>query len=139
MVTHRTVVVIISDGWDRGDADLLGEHMARLSRVAHRIVWVNPRVGARKFSVRAGGMVAALEHCDAIVSGHTFDALGEVVDAIGASEPGGVPPTAAASPADSEEEPWPSATPVAGSSVAMPSGHGPSRGKTTPRWSSDEG
>ena len=57
--------------------------MERLARLAHRIVWVNPRVSASAFSVRAGGMVAALEHCDALVSGHSFDALGEVVEAIG--------------------------------------------------------
>ena len=57
--------------------------MERLARLAHRIVWVNPRVSASGFSVRAGGMVAALEHCDALVSGHSFEALGEVVDAIG--------------------------------------------------------
>ena len=66
--------------------------MERLSRLAHRIVWVNPRVSAREFSVRAGGMVAALEHCDALVSGHSFEALGEVVDAIGAASWDGAPP-----------------------------------------------
>ena len=58
--------------------------MARLSRLAHRIVWVNPRVGATAFAVRAGGMVAALPHCDALVSGHSFEALDEVVEAIAA-------------------------------------------------------
>ena len=59
--------------------------MQRLSRLAHRIVWVNPRVSATAFSVQAGGMVAALPYCDALVSGHSFQALGEVVEAIGAS------------------------------------------------------
>ena len=88
-------------------------------------------------------MVAALEHCDALVSGHSFAALGEVVDAIGA-------PTLMrrdapamlfdAAPVDAleEPEPWASATPVPGSSVAMPSGHGPSRGNTTPGWATDD-
>ena len=81
-------------------------------------------------------MVAALPHCDALVSGHSFEALAEVADAIGAaswSRPG-LP----AAPSEAEEEPWASATPVPGSSVAMPSGHGPSRGKTTPGWVTDE-
>jgi uncharacterized protein len=128
-------VVILSDGWERGDPTVVGREMERLARLAHRIVWVNPRVGAREFSVRAGGMLAALEHCDALVSGHSFEALGEVVDAIGASEPSAVPPAAAEPPGEEDEEQWPSATPVAGSSVAMPSGYGPSRGKTTPGWS----
>ena len=124
--------MIVSDGWERGDPALVGREMARLARLAHRIVWVNPRVGAEEFAVRAGGMVAALPHCDALVSGHSFRALGEVADAIGgaACEPPAFEP-----PAAEEPEPWASATPVPGSSVAMPSGYGPSRGKTTPGWS----
>jgi uncharacterized protein len=110
--------------------------MARLARLAHRIVWVNPRMSAASFRVRAGGMVAALPHCDALVSGHSFAALGEVVDAIGAAicEP---PAVDAGDAGAAEPEPWASATPVAGSSVAMPSGHAPSRGRTTPGWATD--
>jgi hypothetical protein len=108
--------------------------MERLARLAHRIVWVNPRVGANEFSVQAGGMVAALDHCDALVSGHSFEALAEVIDAIGgaaASDP--------ESPeAEEGEEGWASATPVAGRSDALPSGYGPSRGRTTPGWSIGE-
>jgi hypothetical protein len=106
--------------------------MERLRRVAHRIVWVNPRVSASGFEARAGGLVAALPYCDALVSGHTLQALDEVVDAIGAPYAAEITP---ASEPESEEEPWPSATPVPGSSVAMPSGYGPSRGRTTPGWS----
>ena len=83
-MARGAVVVILSDGWERGDPLLVGREMERLSRLAHRIVWVNPRVSASAFSVQAGGMVAALPHCDALVSGHSFEALGEVVDAIGA-------------------------------------------------------
>ena len=71
-MARGAVVVILSDGWERGDPALVGREMARLARLAHRIVWVNPRVGASAFSVRAGGMVAALPHCDALVSGHSF-------------------------------------------------------------------
>ena len=127
-VARGAVVVIISDGWERGDPALVGRQMERLARLAHRIVWVNPRVSASAFSVRAGGMVAALPHCDALVSGHSFRALGEVVAAIAGAE--FEPPEAEPEP----EETWASATPVAGSSVAMPSGYGPSRGRTTPGW-----
>jgi hypothetical protein len=102
-------------------------------------VWVNPRVGASAFSVQAGGMVAALPHCDALVSGHSFQALGEVAAAIGAESLGRPRATATASGVETEEpEPWASATPVAGSSVAMPSGHGPSKGNTTPGWVTDD-
>ena len=71
-MARGAVVVILSDGWERGDPMLVGREMERLARLAHRIVWVNPRVGASEFSVQAGGMVAALPHCDALVSGHSF-------------------------------------------------------------------
>jgi uncharacterized protein with von Willebrand factor type A (vWA) domain len=138
-MARGAVVVILSDGWERGDPMLVGREMQRLARLAHRIVWVNPRLSADAFSARSGGMVAALPHCDSFVSGHSLDALGEVVDAIGADEPGLVPQSRGASvDAPGDEEPWASATPVPGSSVAMPSGHGPKRGHTTPGWVTDE-
>ncbi|HYH90472.1 MAG TPA: VWA domain-containing protein [Solirubrobacteraceae bacterium] len=137
-MARGAVVVILSDGWERGDPMLVGREMQRLARLAHRIVWVNPRVSASAFSVQAGGMVAALPHCDALVSGHSFHALGEVADAIaGMGEPSAFEAPSAAEAA--EPEPWASATPVPGSSVAMPSGHGPSRGNTTPGWVTDDG
>jgi uncharacterized protein with von Willebrand factor type A (vWA) domain len=126
-MARGAVVVILSDGWERGDPALVAREMERLARLAHRIVWVNPRVSADSFSVQAGGMVAALPHCDALVSGHSFKALGEVVAAIGGAE-------FETPEAEPEEESWASATPVAGSSVAMPSGNRPSRGRTTPGW-----
>jgi hypothetical protein len=133
------VIVILSDGWERGDPMLVGREMERLRRLAHRIVWVNPRVSASAFSVQAGGMVAALPHCDALVSGHSFEALHEVAEAIGVERSRRPPPAAqAAQVSPAAEEPWASATPVPGSSVAMPSGHGPTRGRTTPGWVSDE-
>jgi uncharacterized protein len=134
-MARGAVIVILSDGWERGDPALVGREMERLRRLAHRIVWVNPRVSARGFEARAGGLVAALPHCDALVSGHSLEALDEVAAAIGAARtddlgiPVGVPEP------EPEREPWPSATPVPGSSVAMPSGYGPSRGRTTPGWS----
>jgi uncharacterized protein len=134
-MARGAVVVILSDGWERGDPALVGREMERLRRLAHRIVWVNPRVSARAFQARAGGLVAALPFCDALVSGHSLDALDEVADAIGAAGSNDrILETTVAKPAP-EDEPWPSATPVPGSSVAMPSGYGPSRGRTTPGWS----
>ena len=134
-MARGAVIVILSDGWERGDPMLVGREMERLARLAHRIVWVNPRVSSSEFSVRAGGMVAAIAHCDALVSGHSFQALGEVADAIGAP-PGALEAPPAVEPAEEEEaaETWASATPVPGSSVAMPSGNRPSRGHTTPGW-----
>jgi uncharacterized protein with von Willebrand factor type A (vWA) domain len=141
-MARGAVIVIISDGWERGDPALVGREMARLARLAYRIVWVNPRVGARSFAPRAGGMAAALEHCDALVSGHSLDALEEVADAIAAEhgsaawrDARAAKPVAPEPATGDDDEPWPSATPVPGSSVAMPSGYGPKRGHTTPGWS----
>jgi hypothetical protein len=111
--------------------------MQRLRRLAYRIVWVNPRASASGFSPRAGGMVAALPYCDALVSGHNLEALAEVVDAIDTPRSGDAAAEERWRTPHSEPEaaePWASATPVAGSSVAMPSGYGPSRGNTTPGW-----
>ena len=56
-MARGAVVVILSDGWERGDPALVGREMERLARLAHRIVWVNPRAGAPAFAPRAGGMV----------------------------------------------------------------------------------
>ena len=142
-MARGAVVVILSDGWERGDPMLVGREMERLARLAHRIVWVNPRVSAGAFSVQSGGMLAALPYCDALVSGHNFQALGEVAEAIGVESWGRRgSPTARWKPPPAveveEDEPWASATPVPGSSVGMPSGHGPSRGNTTPGWVTDE-
>jgi uncharacterized protein len=139
-MARGALVVILSDGWERGDPALVAREMERLSRLAYRIVWVNPRVSASGFSPRAGGMAAALPHCDALVSGHSLDALDEVVEAI-AAEDGAADDAAGGRlqpvPLGDQHEPWASATPVQGSSVAMPSGYGPSRGKTTPGWEPD--
>jgi hypothetical protein len=132
-MARGAVVVILSDGWERGDPALVAREMERLSRLAYRIVWVNPRASARGFSPRAGGMAAALPHCDALVSGHSLDALGEVADAIAAERGAWERPSPGPEPEEADE-PWASATPVQGSSVAMPSGYGPSRGRTTPGW-----
>jgi uncharacterized protein len=136
-MARGAVVVILSDGWERGEPALVAREMERLRRLAYRIVWVNPRVSARGFEARAGGLVAALPHCDALVSGHSLEALGEVAEAIGAarSEDRMLGTGVEIPEPEPEDEPWPSATPVPGSSVAMPSGYGPSRGKTTPGWS----
>lgn len=143
-MARGAVIVILSDGWERDDPTVVGREMERLARLAHRIVWVNPRVSARGFSPQTGGMAAALPHCDALLGGDTLQALEEVAEAIAAArEPdghdgGGWDVPTAADETDDADEPWPSAGWVgsySGSSVAMPSGYGPSRGRTTPGWS----
>lgn len=68
-------VVILSDGWDRGDPDVLAEQLARLGRVAHRIIWVNPLKVTPGYAPLARGMAAALPHVDHFVEGHSLDAV----------------------------------------------------------------
>ena len=87
-MARGAVVVIVSDGWERQDPALVGREMERLSRLAYRVVWVNPRKAGRAFAPLAGGMAAALPHCDAFLSGHSLSALHAVADAIGATRPG---------------------------------------------------
>ena len=81
-LARGAVVVVFSDGWERGDTSLLGEQMRRLHRTAHRVVWVNPHVGKRGYLPVQQGIVAALPYVDDLVAGHslaTFEDLIEVV------------------------------------------------------------
>jgi uncharacterized protein with von Willebrand factor type A (vWA) domain len=81
-MARGAVVLIISDGWETGDPALLGEQMARLSRVAHRIVWANPRTQSPRYRPEVGGMAAAWPYCDAVVSAHNLDALEDLLSAL---------------------------------------------------------
>ena len=76
------MVVLASDGWERGYAALLGEQMARLARLAHAVVWVNPHRGKEGFAPVTAGMRAALPHVDDLVAGHTLAALHELAEVI---------------------------------------------------------
>ena len=81
-LARGAVVVIVSDGWDRDPPAVVAAQMARLSRLAHRIVWINPRTAAPGFAPVAGAMAAALPYCDALVAGHSLAALSEAVAAL---------------------------------------------------------
>ena len=74
-LARGAIVVVLSDGWDRGNPEVLGEQMQRLSRVAHRVVWVNPLKVTPGYAPLARGMAAALPHVDAFVEGHSLEAL----------------------------------------------------------------
>ena len=76
------VVVILSDGWERGDVTLLADQMARLHRLAHRVVWANPRKAAPGFAPLAAGMAAALPYVDDFVEGHSLAALELLADVV---------------------------------------------------------
>lgn len=81
-LARGAVVVVFSDGWAQDDPALVDAQMARLRRLAYRIIWVNPRKVARGYQPLVGGMAAALPYCDAFVSGHSYAALAEVAAAI---------------------------------------------------------
>jgi uncharacterized protein len=82
-MARGAVVVVLSDGWDRGDPALLTEQMARVRRVAHRVVWVNPLKASAGYEPLAAGMAAALPYVDEFVSGHSLDALAHLVEVLG--------------------------------------------------------
>jgi uncharacterized protein len=82
-MARGAVVVIASDGWERGDASLLGEQMARLHRLAHRVVWSNPHKAQPGYEPLTGGMLAALPYVDDFVAGHSLAALEELAGVIG--------------------------------------------------------
>jgi len=81
-MARGAVVVIVSDGWETDDPAVLREAMARLSRLAHHVIWVNPRKAATDYQPLVGGMQAALPYVDTFVSGHSVRALEEVMSAI---------------------------------------------------------
>ena len=71
-------VVILSDGWDRGDPDLLGAEMARLRRTAHRLVWLNPLAAQPTYEPLTRGMLAAIPHTDRLLPGNSLASLEEL-------------------------------------------------------------
>jgi uncharacterized protein with von Willebrand factor type A (vWA) domain len=81
-MARGAVVVILSDGWDRGEPDVLAEQMGRLHRVAHKIVWVNPLKAAPGYAPLARGMAAALPYVDDFVAGHSLASLEALVKVI---------------------------------------------------------
>ena len=82
-MARGAVVVVFSDGWERGDAAELGEQMERMQRLAHRVVWVNPHRGKEGYQPVQRGIAAALPHCDDLVAGHSLLAFAEVLGVVG--------------------------------------------------------
>jgi uncharacterized protein with von Willebrand factor type A (vWA) domain len=82
-MARGAVVVVFSDGWERGDAVVLGEQMRRLHRLARRVVWVNPHRGKEGYEPVQQGIRAVLPHCDDFVAGHSLSAFAEVLEVVG--------------------------------------------------------
>lgn len=78
------VVVLCSDGLERGDPDLLKAQMARLRRLAHKVVWVNPLKGSPRYEPLARGMAAAMPSVDVFLSGHNLESLEHLGRVLGA-------------------------------------------------------
>jgi len=81
-MSRGAVVVILSDGWERGEPTVVAEQMARLSRVAYRVVWVNPLKASPDYAPLARGMAAALPYVDEFVEGHNLNALEELAEIV---------------------------------------------------------
>ncbi|NMH94760.1 VWA domain-containing protein, partial [Pseudonocardia bannensis] len=79
---RRAVVVVFSDGWERGEPDLLAGQMERLRRLAHRVVWVNPHAGKDGYAPVQGGIVAALPYLDDLLAGHSLDTLEKLLKVV---------------------------------------------------------
>jgi uncharacterized protein with von Willebrand factor type A (vWA) domain len=83
-MTRGAAVVILSDGWERGDVSLLRGEMARLHRLSHNVVWVNPTAGDPDFQPLVGGMAAALPSIDLFLPGHNLRSVTELADVLAA-------------------------------------------------------
>jgi uncharacterized protein with von Willebrand factor type A (vWA) domain len=81
-IARGAVVVVFSDGWERGDPILLAEQMAALRRLAHAVLWVNPHAGADSYLPVQSGIAAALPYIDRLLAGHSLATLQELLDEI---------------------------------------------------------
>ena len=75
VIGRGSVVILLSDGWDRGDPELLSEELARLRRCAQRLIWLNPLAADPRWEPLTRGMVAAAPHVDRIVAGNNLRSL----------------------------------------------------------------
>ena len=90
-MARGAVLVIVSDGWESGDPAAVGQQLARLARLAYRIVWANPRTARAGYRPLAGGMAAAWPYCDAVVSAHHLASLEELLAAVAGRDTGMTP------------------------------------------------
>jgi len=79
-VGRGAIVVLLSDGWDRGDPEQLAAEIARLSRCAHRLLWLNPLKAHPEYEPLTRGMQAALPHVDALLAGNSLASLAELAE-----------------------------------------------------------
>lgn len=83
VLRRGAVVVVVSDGWERGDAELLEREMRYLKHRSHRLIWLNPLVGRAGYEPRAAGMAAALPFVDDLLAAHNLDSLEQLARLLG--------------------------------------------------------
>jgi len=88
-MARGAIVVILSDGWDRGDPKVLAEEMRRLQRISYHVIWVNPLKVTPGYAPLARGMAAALPYVDHFVEGHSLDAMHRLASVIAMPSPRG--------------------------------------------------
>jgi uncharacterized protein with von Willebrand factor type A (vWA) domain len=88
-MARGAIVVILSDGWDRGDPEVLAGEMQRLQRIAYHVIWVNPLKVTPGYAPLARGMAAALPYVDHFVEGHSLDAMHRLASVIAMPSPRG--------------------------------------------------
>lgn len=81
-MARGAIIVVLSDGWDRGDPAVMAEQMQRLARVAYKVVWVNPLKASPGYAPLARGMAAALPYVDDFIEGHSLASLQELAEVI---------------------------------------------------------
>ena len=86
-MARGAIVVILSDGWDRGDPQVLADQMQRLQRITYQTVWVNPLKVTPGYAPLARGMAAALPFVDDFVEGHSLAAMQELARVIANAAP----------------------------------------------------
>ena len=86
-MARGAIVVILSDGWDRGAPEVLAEQMQRLQRISYQTVWVNPLKVTPGYAPLARGMAAAMPYVDAFVEGHSLAAMEELSQVIAGAKP----------------------------------------------------
>ena len=89
LVDRRTAVIVLSDGWDTGEAELLSSSLSRIRRRAFAVLWLNPLMGSPGFRPETAGLLAALPHVDLLAPAHNAAALRDLARGLGRLERGG--------------------------------------------------
>ena len=122
LVDHQTVVIIVSDGWDTGDIELLRDSMHQLQRQSRCLIWLNPLLGSADYKPATRGMAAALPHIDLFAPVHNLQSLKDLIGYLMALRgPTAVrrAPRRETAPGQSTAEPPPGKTPAPGKSRGL--------------------